>query len=99
MPAKGLGTFDDASLAAANIGRVELCLREGFVSPTSGTSSPCQRKGLYFRRLSHGRGFESPTSAPRPKPSKPQETRKGGGTISAGPPILGGVAATPPETI
>src|SRR3990172_7626223 len=46
MPAKGLRTFDDASLAAANIGRVELCLREGLVFPTSGTSSPCLRKGV-----------------------------------------------------
>src|SRR3990172_4872480 len=98
-PAEGLGTVDDASLAAANIGRGELCLREGFVSPTSGTSSPCQRKGLYFRRLSHGRGFVSPTSAPRRKPSHAHETRKWGGSISAGPTILGCVAATPPETI
>src|SRR3989304_3163695 len=49
--------------------------------------------------LSQGGGFVSPTSAPRRKPSHAHETRKWGGSISAGPTILGCVAATPPETI
>src|SRR3972149_1771675 len=87
---------------------LELRLREGFVSPTA--SSLCEPGGsrsgnyaceraLYFRRLSHGRGFVSPTSAPRRKPTHAHETRKWGGSISAGPTILGCGAATPPETI
>src|SRR3990172_2650764 len=75
---------------------LELCLREGFVSPTGHLLGGWMS---LLRELCQGRGFVSPTSAPRRKPSHAHETRKWGGSISAGPTILGCVAATPPETI
>ena len=56
---EGLRTFDVASLAAANIGRVELCLREGFVSPTR--YQP-RRRADRSLPLCLREGFVSPTS-------------------------------------